>query len=137
MRIVEVTWVDSSIYRGWTAIQKLRSQVDKGSLMCKTVGYVFSDTDEELSLTMSLAWEYSEDEEAASQAELLPIPRVSIESIEELRKKLPEQEKYLEAYIAKPNKSTFKTAKDHRETINGMVDNIIDEACSILKSDID
>lgn len=59
------------------------------------------------------------------------------ESIEELRKQLPEQEKYLEAYIAKPNKSTFKTAKDHRETINGMVDNIIDEACSILKSDID
>ena len=84
MRIVEVTWVDSSIYRGWTAIQKLQRQVDRGSLMCKTVGYVFSDTDEELSLTMSQAWEYSEDEEAASQAELLTIPRVSIERIEEL-----------------------------------------------------
>ena len=84
MRIVEVTWVDSSIYRGWTTVQKLHSQVDKSSLMCKTVGYVFSDTDEELSLTMSLAWEYAEDEEAASQAELLTIPRVSIERIEEL-----------------------------------------------------
>ena len=84
MRIVEVTWVDSSIYRGWTSIKKLQTQVDKSSLMCKSVGYVFSDTDDEISLTMSRAWEYTEDEEAGSQAEMLTIPRVAIERVEEL-----------------------------------------------------
>ncbi len=84
MKIVEVTWVDSNIFRGWSTFEKTSKYLVRQSLQCKTVGYLYSDTEEEVSLIMSLAWEYKDDEEAKSNAEMLTIPRVAIVSIQEL-----------------------------------------------------
>ena len=84
MRSVEVTWIDSNIYRGWTTNEKLDDQLDKSSLECRTVGYVFRDDEDELTLVMSKAYQYRDDEEAASHAEMLTIPRVAVTNVREL-----------------------------------------------------
>ena len=85
MKIVEVIWVDSNIWRGWQRWNKLEDYHERQSLQCKTAGYLFKETKEKVTLLMSRAWEHADDEEPSSGAELMTIPRVAIEDIRELK----------------------------------------------------
>lgn len=84
MKIVEVIWTDSNLARGWTSHTETRKYLDHQSFVCKSVGYLVEETEEKIALLMSQSWQYIEDEESSSGAELLTIPRKAVKDVREL-----------------------------------------------------
>ena len=85
MKMLEVAWVDSNMNRGWSTVKETKAFLEKQTLICKSVGYLYEETDEYLSLVMSQAWQYAEDKDAASYAELLTIPREAVKDTKEIK----------------------------------------------------
>ena len=85
MKIVEITWVDSNIAHGWTTNEANDEYIKTQSLECRSVGYLLERNEDHISLVMSRAWKYTEDEDSASSAELLTIPEVSVIKVRNLK----------------------------------------------------
>ena len=71
-KIKKIKWLDS--YGCTNSWQKIESITEK--LICETIGYVISETDELISLANSIAYETDETVEQANG--VMTIPKVSI-----------------------------------------------------------
>lgn len=82
-KIVEVNWVDSEHHADWEKISDVIEE-QSGSLGCRSVGYLISDTEDRIILATSV----SEDEETEEQVSAyITIPKICITSQKELRKR--------------------------------------------------
>lgn len=77
MRIEEITWTDATGDDGWLSKAELKAQT---LTPFHTIGYVFSEDDECVKLTMS------EDEEQETYGAFMVIPKGMIKKREVLRK---------------------------------------------------
>ncbi len=74
MKIVKIEWVDSNIMHGWQPLDIFEGRL----ALCESVGYLYEETDELVTLTMGAS-------DLGSIIETLSIPRGCIKSIKELR----------------------------------------------------
>ena len=78
MKIVEIEWVDSNHAPGWTEIEETVLFINSLSLKAKTVGYLFAEDDEQVSVVQSVAWKYKEDGAPSSVDGVMTIPKAAI-----------------------------------------------------------
>lgn len=87
MRLVEVFWSDPRGLGGggWVKADEV-DDLELTASRCKTVGYVFRETDDELVLFASLGFNRGEVEEVGDG---LVIPKCVVQQVNDLRRDLP------------------------------------------------
>lgn len=78
MPIVEVLWIDSNHQGRWWSTDELDKDLDDLDLNCRTVGYLYRDREDYVTIVLSQAG-------VGCVAEATTIPRVAIKSMTELK----------------------------------------------------
>ena len=78
MKIVEIEWVDSNHAPGWTEIEETAVFIQSLSLKAQTIGYLFAEDDEQVSVVQSAAWKYKKDVTPSSVDGIMTIPKAAI-----------------------------------------------------------
>lgn len=81
-KLVEILWLDSEQNAEWAKLEDVLA--DQGSLECKSVGYLVADKEDRVVLASSISADETYEEQVSHY---ITIPKASIQSIKELRKK--------------------------------------------------
>lgn len=81
-KTIEVIWLDSEQSADWAKLEDVLA--DQGSLECKSVGYLVADKEDRVILASSVTADTTYEEHVSHY---MVIPKASIQSIKELRKK--------------------------------------------------